>query len=107
MKIIIVLFFMLCFLLPSQAEETTSENDFALGLLSTGKMTGACGIFKLQIEFQENTKLTGGNTFIERFWKTEATRLGMSLEEYAKQCKIVSDNYQQYFKIFESMDSKN
>lgn len=70
-------------------------------VLALGKLTGGCGILKLQMEFQENTKLKGGDEYLARFWTTEATRLGMSVEQYAKQCVVATKSYTEYWALFE------
>ena len=82
--------------------DESSGAEFGQELLSIGKLSGACGIFKLQIEFQENTKLEGGEKFIERFWTTEAARLGKSLEGYAAACHQAVSGYSTYFDFFEN-----
>jgi hypothetical protein len=62
-------------------------------LLVVGKGSGACGILHLQLQFQGNTKLEGGDEFIVRFWTTEAARLGKTLEEYAAFCVTTVSAY--------------
>lgn len=84
---------------PVSAEEPDSGSEFARSLLVTGKMSGGCGIMKLQIQFQENTGLEGGTNFIARFWTAEAARLGMTLEEYAEQCHKVVGSYREFYNM--------
>jgi hypothetical protein len=70
--------------LHGQRQSQPNEPALSLeSLLVIGKASGACGILNLQLQFQSNTKMEGGNEFIVRFWTTEAARLGMTLEEYA------------------------
>jgi hypothetical protein len=75
-------------------------SDVAQDMLATAKVAGSCGIFKSQLEFQEATILNGGDAFIERFWKTEATRLGMTLLEYAEVCNTATNKYISYKDTF-------
>ncbi|WP_373000183.1 hypothetical protein [Marinobacter sp.] len=84
-----------------ESEESEELGNLAQSMLVVGKMTGNCGILHLQIQFQENTKLEGGAKFITRFWTAEAARLGMSLEEFGKQCNEVVDKYDAWFEAFE------
>lgn len=67
--------------------EETKANDPVAELIALSKFTGGCGILSLQGQFQENTKLEGGEQFMFRFWSTEATRIGLTLEKYVEQCK--------------------
>ena len=101
MKLISFLLLIFVFSPIVYSDDDQESSDFARGLLATGKFSGGCGIFKLQIEFQENTQLAGGSEFIARFWTTEAARLGMSLEEYAEQCKTVVQSYKDYETMFQ------
>ena len=38
------------------------------------------------IQFQQTTKLEGGDEFVTRFWSVEAARLGMSVEQLSTKC---------------------
>lgn len=105
MKFILIIF-SLALSSMTLANDEKENSDFALGMLATGKLSGGCGIFKLQIVFQENTGLPGGNDFIARFWTTEAARLGMSLKEYAEACHKAIENYKKYQSIFKPASSK-
>ena len=82
------------------------SSEFGLEILAVGKMSGACGIFKLQIEFQENILMPGGIEFIERFWTTEAARLGVSLQDYAKQCGEYVEAYKKFSALLQPTESK-
>lgn len=66
--------------------EDKPEDNPTVQILATAKMTGACGIMNSQFMFQEVTLMPSGNEFLLRYWKTEATRLGMSLEEFISNC---------------------
>jgi hypothetical protein len=96
-KLIIVLLMFSSFV---SANEDQEGNEFAMGLLATGKLTGNCGIFKLQLDFQDNTKLKGGEDFLARFWTMEAARLGMSLEEFVDGCHKIVAKYDAYSAMF-------
>ncbi|SDW58920.1 hypothetical protein SAMN05421882_101756 [Nitrosomonas communis] len=68
-------------------------------ILSIAKMTGACGILQAQSAFQVNTKLEGGDKFIERFWSTEAARLGKPPDQYIKDCQASIAAYESMWKL--------
>ncbi|MBO6811717.1 MULTISPECIES: hypothetical protein [Marinobacter] len=84
------------------AQESEDGANLAKRMLVTGKMSGGCGIMQLQIQYQQNTGLEGGTNFIVRFWTAEAARLGMTLDEYAGQCRRVVENYQEFYEMFDS-----
>ncbi|WP_019528469.1 hypothetical protein [Dasania marina] len=100
MNNILLLTLIFTFSIPALSNEKKDSSEFARELMVIGKMSGACGIFKLQIQFQENTGLDGGSKFVERFWRSEAAKLGMSLEEYATQCHDTLKKYTSYSKVF-------
>lgn len=104
MKQIFLILLSLTFSQYSLSNDDKEVNHFALSMLATGKMTGGCGIFKLQIDFQENTGLTGGDDFMARFWTTEAARLGMTLEEYATSCHKMVASYKSYESMFQQAE---
>lgn len=66
----------------SYAEQTPSPQE----MLAAAKVSGACGIMRQMINFQESTKIQNGDDFISRFWATEAARLGQTIPEYIEQC---------------------
>jgi hypothetical protein len=68
-------------------------------ILSIAKMTGACGILQAQSAFQANTKLEGGDKFVERFWSTEAARLGKTPDQYLKDCQTSITAYESMWKV--------
>ncbi|MGQ0645613.1 MAG: hypothetical protein ACT4O3_08995 [Elusimicrobiota bacterium] len=68
--------------LPASAKDDLS----AQGILAIGKMAGACGILDSMIQFQQTTKLDGGDEFVTRFWSVEAARLGLSVEQLSTKC---------------------
>lgn len=72
-------------------------------MLSVAKLTGACGILQAQSAFQANTKLDGGDKFVERFWSVEAARLGKTPDQYIKDCQASITAYENMWK---PMDQK-
>lgn len=91
---------MLIILIPSSLRAENS-ND-ALTLMATAKYTGACGLMNSMIVFQSQTKMNGGDDFVERFLQTEAARLGMTVEERFKLCDQAISNYDTWFKLMKS-----
>jgi hypothetical protein len=91
-----------------QRQSTAQEPSSAItieSILVIGKASGACGILNLQLQFQTNTKMTGGDEFVVRFWTTEAARLGMTLEEYAtKHCQSSLSSYDRLFELAKKAD---
>ena len=66
---------------PAQSKELTPQD-----ILVIAKMAGACGILDSMIQFQNTTRMAGGNEFVTRFWSVEAARLGMSVEQLSDRC---------------------
>ncbi len=54
------------------------------------------------IVFQSQTKMNGGDEFVERFLQTEAARLGTTVEERFKMCDKAISNYDTWFKLMKS-----
>lgn len=78
----------------------TAKDELSMQyILSVAKMTGACGILQAQSAFQANTKLEGGDKFVERFWSTEATRLGKTPDQYIKDCQASITAYESMWKF--------
>jgi hypothetical protein len=63
-------------------------------ILAMAKIAGACGILDSQVHFQKSTRLEGGEAFVFRYWSTEATRLGKTLQEYSDQCNQAISGYE-------------
>ena len=83
------------------ASTVTAKDDLSMqDILSVAKMTGACGILQAQSAFQANTKLEGGDKFVERFWSTEAARLGKSPDQYIKDCQVSITAYESMWKLY-------
>ena len=78
----------------------TAKDELSMqDILSVAKMTGACGILQAQSAFQANTKLEGGDKFVERFWNTESTRLGKTPDQYTKDCQASITAYASMWKL--------
>ena len=91
--------FILMLSAPLQAKEK-SDAEFIVELMVVAKATGMCGVFSQMANFQETTKMSGGDEFIVRFLKTEAARLGHTLESLMKTCPPVVKKYNDTMKIF-------
>lgn len=76
------------------------------GILAIAKMTGACGILNSMTHFQKTTQMPGGNDFIVRFWSTEATRLGMSEDQYIENCNSSISTYDRMIEGFDKLDTE-
>lgn len=63
------------------------------GLMAIAKMAGACGILDSQVTFQKTTQMQGGDAFVVRYWAVEATRLGMTMQQYSDQCNKAIAGY--------------
>nr|WP_294971551.1 hypothetical protein [uncultured Pseudomonas sp.] len=72
-------------------------------MMVVSKMTGACGIAQQMAEFQRTTQMPGGDEFVARFWKTEFARLGVTQEEYIKNCEKSFELYSNYWKTSETL----
>jgi hypothetical protein len=77
-----------------------------MGLLASAKMAGVCGIMDSQVDFQTKTKMHGGDEIIGRFWLIEATRLGLSTEEFYKLCEKSVLIYDKYRNELEEMQKE-
>ena len=91
-------FFGLLILVATLTESSFADDLDAQGLLAIAKMAGACGIMDEQIHFQTTTKMAGGDEFVSRFWAVEATRLGMSMQQYSDQCNSAISAYERLWK---------
>jgi len=70
--------------------------DTALTLLVTANFAGGCQIISQMATFQQSTKMTGGDAFLERFLSTESARLGMTPKQYVEQCRRSNEIYRSY-----------
>jgi hypothetical protein len=83
-------------------EEDAEDSGPLIDALVTAKATGMCGVFSQMVNFQEATKMPGGDEFIVRFLNTEAARLGHTLETFMQSCITAADNYAATMKTLEA-----
>ena len=81
-------------------ESEQNNNKAVIEMMVVAKATGMCGVFGQLINFQETTKMQGGDDFIVRFLNTEAARLGHTLESLTGQCPGVVKKYNAYMQLF-------
>ena len=81
-KLLFLAALLTCFTVPARAGDIEVD-----GVLAAAKLSGACGVFKQMVHFQEATQMPGGEEFISRFISTESSRLGWTNIEYAENCK--------------------
>lgn len=97
-----ILIFILLALIPFYAfAENEAEDDMsaAIEMMIVAKATGMCGVFSQMANFQSATKMPGGDEFVVRFLKTEAVRLGYTLESFMAQCPTVVEKYNETMKF--------
>lgn len=94
---------------PSSAIDTgrntavDADGLTAAGILSVGKMAGACGILDSLIHFQKTTRMEGGDAFVMRFWEVEATRLGLTAEDLSNKCDQAVTSYDRLWEVAEGV----
>jgi len=69
------------------------SDPYLVALLQAAKVSGMCGVFYQMGKFQDATQLPGGDEFILRFIKTEAARLGLTLEAFLDRCASSTKMY--------------
>lgn len=87
---------MLIFLWATAWAENTDDQS-TLEVLVAAKFSGGCGIFSQMNAFQESTQMPGADAFLERFFKTEATRIGMTPDQYVEACRKTDKLYREYY----------
>ncbi|HFD3847284.1 hypothetical protein [Serratia marcescens] len=75
------------------------EMKIVRALMLTSKWSGMCGMYGSMVQFQDNTKMPGGDEFLERYIKTELARLDMSFVEFARSCKSAVETYDSYYNM--------
>jgi len=85
-------FIFILYISVSVAEDETG-NPYLVDALYSAKYTGMCGALRQMSSFQEVTKMPGGDEFILRFIKTEAARLGLTLEAFLDRCASSTKMY--------------
>ena len=69
------------------------SDSYLVALLQAAKVSGMCGVFYQMGKFQDVTQLPGGDEFILRFIRTEATRLGVSIDAFFYNCDVATQAY--------------
>lgn len=69
--------------------------------LAIAKIAGTCGVMDEMIDFQKKGELEGGDEFVTRFWKTEATRQGKTLQQFSDDCSKAIILYNKMWKNIE------
>ena len=101
---IFILFLVIAFpTLTFAKDEAAANNKAILDLMVTAKATGMCGVFSQMVNFQDATKMPGGDEFIVRFLNTEAARLGYSLEGFMEGCPKIVSKYKKAMELFGGM----
>lgn len=97
----IKLLFISIFVFSSFANAEEKQNDMSeiIGMMVVAKATGMCGAVSQMINFQQTTKMDGGDEFIMRFLNTEAARLGKTVEAYVGDCPSIVEKYNGYMKL--------
>lgn len=81
-------------LVVAPALRAEDAENFACTAITSGKICGACGMFKSMQAFQDMTKVEGGEYFIARFFQAETARLGLAPEGYIDACDRACGLYQ-------------
>lgn len=91
---------------PCMAQDSVAQDDPGMeGMLDVAKMTGACGILNLMVQFQANTKLEGGDEFVTRFWSTVAAREAVPAEEMVERCNRTIELYNKITEAAATLDA--
>lgn len=97
------LVFILLFIIPLTTN--ANDNDFCettQTVMAAAKISGACGVFVQMRDFQEKTKLDGGEEFISRFLWAESARLGQTVDQFINNCNYATEFYS---KIYNTCDN--
>jgi hypothetical protein len=88
---------------PAQQADD-SENDFVIDLMVVAKATGMCGALTQLVNFQESTKMSGGDEFVFRFLSTEAARLGYTTEQFLAICPPSVERYNSVMEMLTTIE---
>ncbi len=83
----------------SKAEDKQDNMNEIISMMVVAKATGMCGVLSQMINFQETTKMPGGDEFIIRFLNTEAARLGKTVNDYVGECPAIVEKYNGYMEL--------
>ena len=86
-----VLIFPLLF--PALSVGGENDADMINALIVKAKVAGTCGAMSQLSNFQRTTNMPGGDEFVLRFFRTEATRLGMDLKQFLESCDKITKEY--------------
>ncbi|ELI7924686.1 hypothetical protein RSE70_004013 [Yersinia enterocolitica] len=100
MKLIIAISFIaISFASTAAAQEQKDNTKFIQDLMLRSKLAGMCGAIKQMGNFQESTKMPGGDEFIARFLATEQARLNVSPQQFLDVCEKATSTYNDYAPI--------
>ena len=100
MKRLVILAFLSFSALAANDSKLDKEGvDTMHDLMLTSKWAGMCGMYGSMIQFQDSTKMPGGDEFLERFIKMEMARLDTTFVEFARSCKKSVETYDSYYNI--------
>lgn len=71
--------------LISNSQTYSAEVD-PTEILVVAKFSGFCGAISQMHDFQQVTKMPGGDEFVSRFLATEAARLGLNVKKMLENC---------------------
>lgn len=101
---------MIAVLSASVTSAAPGDNDFIdeiKGYMAIGKLSGLCGAIKQMIDFQDTTKVDGGDKFVQRFVFAETARLGYSVEEFGEVCKVSVKKYDETLQFLDALKNHN
>lgn len=83
---------------PVGYSESTEEtdgvsNESVSDILILAKGVGFCGVMNSMVFFQKDSKMTGGDEFVNRFASTELARLDWTVEDFNRICKYSVKRY--------------
>lgn len=85
MKIAMVkIIFLYALIAPAAAEQP--PEDALKGVIASAKIAGGCALLIQMLKFQDETKMAGGDEFLNRFYNMEIARLGLTPEQHTKMC---------------------
>ena len=81
----------------SSLKDLPKDDKTISNLMLTSKYAGLCGMYGQMVQFQQSTKMAGGDEFMERFINTELSRMNIDLVQFARQCKQSIEIYDTYY----------
>jgi len=74
---------------PASAQEGPSPQ----AVLMVANVAGECEILNSMVSFQKKNNLPGGNDYVSQFWASEASTLGLTVEQMADRCNTSTTAY--------------